>query len=174
MNPLSLTHFPAQRCENESPALQMECDGFVDEAAVAALIAAPYMTRRVASHKDLALAADDLDFAGWSTAATVPLREVPSPSEVVDPVIRRAAPPVAEPGSDLPHQENHRLWLAGLAGALSTVLFSLLLLSFFISPGSVLKEIEAASTLTKALPPSPVAAPKKEAPVPTNAVGHRP
>ena len=118
------------RSEDDSPSLQMEREGFVDEAVVYALVSGPQSSRGMPYRGDLALAVDDMDFAGWQLSSSTPIRSAEVPPQVIDAIVRRAAPPViAEPGLGLPHRGSHRWWLAGLAGALSTMLFSVLLLS---------------------------------------------
>ena len=127
---MRLSPFPATRSEEDSPSLQMEREGFVDEAVVYALVSGPKSSRSMPFRDDLALAVDDMDFAGWQLSPSTPFRSAEVPPQVIDAIVRRAAPPViAEPGLGLPHVGNHRWWLAGLAGALSTMLFSVLLLS---------------------------------------------
>lgn len=137
MNPLRLSPLPILRAADESASLMGERDGFVDEAVVTAMVFGPTVTTRQAPYpEDLALAADDLDFAGWKLSPpphprlleTAPLSESP---------LRRPAPPVIEePGLGLPHSGSHRWWLAGLAGVLSTMLFSLLLLNLSSRPAN--------------------------------------
>jgi hypothetical protein len=48
----------------------MEKEGLVDEAVVMALISDTHSERSMAYPEDLALAAEDLDFAGWHLPAT--------------------------------------------------------------------------------------------------------
>jgi hypothetical protein len=141
----------------------MESEGFVDEAAVMALIAAPSGNRSMAYPEDLVLAADDLDFAGWQLPPTHAARpraaEIPPP--VIDAIVRRAAPPLlAESGIGIPHRGTHRWWLAGLAGVLSTMLFTLLLLTLSSRPvessGPILQP--PAATVSRLQPSKPAAA----------------
>lgn len=116
----------------------MEREGFVDESVVRAIITGPAPGRSTAYPEDLALAADDLDFAGWQLPATQAARPRTAeiPPHVIDAIVRRAAPPlVAESGIGTPHHGTHRWWLAGLAGVLSTMLFTLLLLTLSSRPG---------------------------------------
>jgi hypothetical protein len=82
--------------------------------------------------EDLALVSDDLDFAGGQLPATqvARLRTAEIPPHVIHTIVRRTAPPlVAESDSGTTFHGTHRRWLAGLAGVLSTILFTLLLLS---------------------------------------------
>lgn len=135
MNPPSLSILPCMRSHEESSSLEMEREGFVDEAAVLALITGPRHPRSSACHEDLALAADDLDFAGWQLTVTPQPRAAEIPPRVIDAIVRRATPPVIEePGIGAAHQGAHRWWLAGLAGVLSTMLFSILLLTLSSRP----------------------------------------
>jgi hypothetical protein len=140
MNPLHLSPLPILRAEDQSDSLMFERQGFVDEAAVSALMSGEiFHTRQPAFHEDLALAADDLDFAGWRFSQPLAFPPVAKP-ENADSTIRRPAPPVIqEPGLGMPHSGSHRWWLAGLAGALSTMLFSLLLLNLSTRPGTHLE-----------------------------------
>ena len=138
MNSLRLSPLPSTRPSDESSSLTMEREGFVDEAAVTALITGSNPGRTTAYPEDLALAADDLDFAGWQLPATQAARPRTAeiPPHVIDAIVRRAAPPlVAESGIGTPHHGTHRWWLAGLAGVLSTLLFTLLLLTLSSRPG---------------------------------------
>lgn len=138
MNPLRLSLLPSIRSNEESGSLQMEREGFVDEAVVLALINGPRHQRSTGCREDLALAADDLDFAGWQLPATPRARAAEIPPQVINAIIRRATPPtLQEPGIGMPHQGTHRWWLAGLAGAFSTMLFSLLLLTLSSRPAVV-------------------------------------
>jgi len=93
--------------------------------------------------EDLALVANDLDFAGGQLPATQVVRprtaEIPPHvihTIVIHTIVRRTAPPlVAESDVGTPFHGTHRRWLAGLAGVLSTMLFTLLLLSLSPRPG---------------------------------------
>lgn len=138
MNPLGLSPLPSVRTEDESGSFLLERDGFVDEAVISAMVSAPHHPVRSAGYpEDLALAADDMDFAGWRLSKAVTVRRAEVPPQVIEAILRRAAPPaIAEPGIGASHQGSHRWWLAGLAGVLSTMLFSLLLLSLSARPGS--------------------------------------
>ena len=130
MNRTRLTMLPSQRYDNPSEMPVMERDGFVDDAVVLALLAGPIQTRQLADSGDLVLSADDMDFAGWELSRSLPRHATEAVYRPKENAIRRAAPPeLEEPGLGEPHRGNHRWWLAGLAGALSTMLFSVLLLS---------------------------------------------
>ncbi len=164
MNLLSLSPFPSLRTSDESGNLLMEREGFVDEAVVTALLRAPYGVRSVAVPTDLALAADDSDFAGWQ----LPTAFTPSPftsrmgAVEAAPALaatptRRAAPPmIEEPGIGTPHYGAHRWWLAGLAGVLSTMLFSVLLLALSSRSTHFEETVLSPRKLT-----TPVAAPRQ-------------
>ena len=180
MNPLPLKPLPAARLDEDSASWRMEREGFVDESVVAKLVAMPRNVRIQASQDDLALAADDLDFAGWQIASmpaptTVPdtspsafcgTEEMPSMRAII---ARRATPPqVAESSIVNRHLSRNRWWLAGLAGAFSTLVFSILLfvLSFRTAPeprpsvGSTLPVTasEVAKKGSKEIPAAPLAA----------------
>lgn len=131
MNRLPLTLLPSLRNDENRTVTAREPDGFVDDDVVMALLAGPITARPTPSASDLVLAANDMDFAGWSLPPFLPDRVTRALGAERERVCgRRAAPPVLEePGLGEPHRGNHRWWLAGLAGALSTLVFSLLLLS---------------------------------------------
>lgn len=110
----------------------MEREGFVDESAVLALLSGPTHLRTSSYPEDLALAADDLDFAGWQLPISAPVvRPAEFPPQVIDAIVRRRATPPSldEPGIGSPHFGSHRWWLAGMAGVFSTLLFTLLLIT---------------------------------------------
>jgi hypothetical protein len=134
MTPLQLSPLPTARRDNEP--LMMEQDGFVDEECVTALVASPLVpSRHLGYPEDLALAVDDLDFAGWKLA-TRPEPKPTHPGTGWEIPARRPAPPVVdEPGLGSPHSGSHRWWLAGLAGLFSTFLISTLLFSLSSRPG---------------------------------------
>lgn len=155
MNPLPLRPLPSLRFDEKSRAqlMEMEHDGFVDEAAVTALMAGPRQPRNSGFPEDFALAADDLDFAGWRLGPAPRSRGAEVPPQVIDAIVRRASPP-PEPGLGLPHHSGHRWWLAGLAGVLTTLLFSLLLLSLS-TRSEVLPEPPPLATIPASQPPAP-------------------
>ncbi len=157
MNPLRLSPLPSIRANDEPGSLLMESEGFVDEAVVKALMSGPDNSRRVAYPEDLALAAGDLDFAGWQLSPSVPVRRAAEvPPHVIDAIIRRAAPPVfEESGIGTPHHGKHRWWLAGMAGVLSTMLFSVLLLTLSSRPGTPFETLPSPGGGTAAKPASP-------------------
>ncbi|MEX1114022.1 MAG: hypothetical protein WEB53_02155 [Akkermansiaceae bacterium] len=137
MNSLRLSPLPSIRAEGDSDSRRFERDGFVDEAVVAAMACHREIgLRKVANLEDLVLAADDLDFAGWQLPAAVPVQNVARHTPMGIPLRRPAPPVVDEPGLGQPHSGSHRWWFAGLAGILSTMLFSLLLLTLATRQGS--------------------------------------
>ena len=116
MKPLSLSPFPTRRAHDDSASHLTERDGFVDETVVTALVRENHLGRSVAYPDDLALAADDLDFAGWSLTKSVPARSAEVPPQVIDAIVRRASPHVSQDlrrSSSQP--KNSRHWLVGLA-----------------------------------------------------------
>ena len=137
MNPLRLSPLPSLPSDDASAISAAERDSFVDDAVVLSLVAGRTVTRQFATTADLILAADDMDFAGWSLppAAAAPLKDTtPAPPQTTT---RRPAEPVLEEsGIGASHRGSHRWWLAGLAGAISTLLFSVLLLSLSSSISS--------------------------------------
>jgi hypothetical protein len=123
MNSLNLSPFPSLRFEETSGSPGVERVGFVDESVVLSLLIGPTMPRQQALQKDLALSSDEMDFAGWCLTSRLPARATEAEK-------RRPAPPmIEETGIGEPHQGSHRWWLAGFAGAFSTMLISLLLVT---------------------------------------------
>lgn len=126
MNLQNLSPLPSQRSETDCGSPFDGQDSFVDDEVVLALVTGSAISRSAANPNDLALAADDMDFAGWSLSSALPDRSVRA-EYAPD---RRAAPPeLEEPGIGEPHKGSHRWWLAGLAGALSTMIFTLVLIA---------------------------------------------
>lgn len=151
MNPLRVSPLPALRADPESDRLPMEREGFVDEAVVTALVNGGSYSRSAVYPDDLALAADDSDFAGWRLSKAVTMRSAEGPPQMIEAVVRRAAPPVvAEPGPA--HQASHRDWLARLAGAISTLLFSVLAFTSSPRPGWPFETPLSPEMLTAAKP----------------------
>jgi hypothetical protein len=175
MNPLRLSPLPTLRPEDESNSLLMEREGFVDEAVVTALMAESPYSRSIGYPEDLALAADDMDFAGRTLSAG-PFRGSPFPWEAPEVENRRAEPPlIDEPGLGAPHRGSHRWWLAGLAGMLSTMLFSLLFITLSARPGFPADSVMAPKMLAVSKPsPAPKATPEKAVPALTEASASRP
>jgi hypothetical protein len=166
MTSLRLSPLPSIRLEEDSPSLQMEREGFVDEAVVAALVSGPQCGRSAPHPEDLVLAVDDMDYAGWQLSPASPFRGAEVPPQVVDAIMRRAQPPVVdEPGIGIPHLGNHRWWLAGLAGAMSTLLFSVLLLTLATRSGMSFHSLTSPKPLIISSKAAP--APKTDAAQPT-------
>ncbi len=114
-----LSPLPAHRADDQSTLLLMEREGFVDEAVVTALVTSSHLGRSVADPDDLALAADDLDFAGWRLSKSVTVRTAEVPPQVIDAIVRRALPPViGDPHPGSRHSASHRWWLTAFAGVL--------------------------------------------------------
>lgn len=125
MSSINLSPLPSHRAGDESEALKMEREGFVDDAVVLALVNSPRHFRSNAYPADLALAADDLDFAGWQISPSVPVRAPEVPPQVISAIVRRASPPTLEkPETSTPCELSRSGWVAGLVGILSTLLFS--------------------------------------------------
>lgn len=161
MHPFKFTPFPNLRSDAACEAAFPDRDGFVDDAVVQALVAGPMNSRQAADPRSLVLAADDMDFAGWSLSTTLPPRSIQAAQSHPEVVTRRPAPPeITEPGIGEPHRGSHRWWLAGLAGAFSAVLFSVLLLSLSSRIPANPPEI---SSIEKQREPKTHITPKKEA-----------
>jgi hypothetical protein len=127
-----LSMLPSQRFDDAAEMPVMERDGFVDDAVIQSILAGPVSPRHVVEPADLVLAADDMDFAGWilPKRKVSPFMQAPLIEQRLDLPLRRAAEPeLDEPGLGEPHRGNHRWWIAGLAGGLTTMLFSVLLLT---------------------------------------------
>lgn len=127
MKPLCLTPLPAHRADEQSSMLVMEREGFVDEAVVAALVTGNHLGRTMADPDDLALAADDLDFAGWRLSKSVTVRSAEVPPQVIDAIVRRALPPVTGEARRGSRQLVSRRWW--VAGVLSILLLAAVLLA---------------------------------------------
>ena len=112
MKPLCLNPFPTRRADDGSAMHLIEREGFVDEAVVTALVRESHLGRSIAYPDDLALAADDLDFAGWSLPKTLPTRSAEVPPRVIDAIVRRATFPQAT--REL-RRHSRRPWLIGFA-----------------------------------------------------------
>lgn len=131
MNLHMLSPLPRQNSDGDSREFESEGGGFVDDEVILALVAGPKASRTVGNPMDLALAADDMDFAGWSLSSELPIHAVRAE---VGPERRPAPPELDEPGIGEPHRGSHRWWLAGLAGALSTMIFTLVLIALSNRP----------------------------------------
>lgn len=162
MHSLCLSPIPRlQSPDSAAPNTTDDLD-FVDEGVISALLTGSTSSPRpLAIPADLALAADDMDFAGWclpAPAATTPLAETetrlsPTPlessaprmfspfvglaDETPRPVV--ATLPPVEPGLGTPHHGTHRWWLAAVAGVLCTLFVSVLLVHFAARPGTPLE-----------------------------------
>ncbi len=137
MNTLGLSPIPSTRIEEDSSSLRMEREGFVDEAVVAAMVSGPRSSRSAPCPGDLALAVDDMDFAGWQLSPEPITRGPEVPPQVIDAIVRRATPPtLRKPGTVSPRRESHRWWLAGLAGVFCSILVALLLMSLSSRPSA--------------------------------------
>jgi hypothetical protein len=151
---LKLSPLPSVRSEDHSDALLMEREGFVDEKAVSAMVSQPFHTRSVPCPEDLVLSLDDMDFAGWHTAAPAAFqRGAEVPPQVIDAIVRRSAPPVARVSMEAAAAAGStRWWLAGLAGALTTLIASVVFVGVSPGPRKALEDFfaNAATALTRA------------------------
>jgi hypothetical protein len=123
MQPHKLSPLPSViPAEDKPAAIRGEC-GFVDEAVVRALMAGPAFTPVLENERAKAAAKGTaLDFAGWSLPTPAVVTVIPENA-------RRPGPPVlSEPGLGEPHRGPHRWWLAGMAGATCSLLFTVLLI----------------------------------------------
>ena len=155
MNPLRVSPLPTTRAQDECVSLMMEREGFVDESMVAAMMRHQHFPARVVPYpEDLALAADDLDFAGWKLSPPSIVRVVEKTSARQTPHRRPAPPVVEESGLGSPHSGTHRWWFAGLAGVLSTMLFSILLLSLSTRAGTSFEFLSVPTTSASPTPAS--------------------
>lgn len=132
---LKLSPLPSVRHHDDSDALLMEREGFVDEAAVSAMVSQPFQTRRVPCPEDLVLSLDDMDFAGWQTSPAPSVRRTAEvPPQVINAIVRRSASPLVRATMpELPEASAPRWWLAGLAGALTALLAAVIFVG--VSPG---------------------------------------
>ncbi len=83
MDKLSFSPLPFTRTEDIAGSLWIEREGFVDESIVAAMAIGPRYERSITYPQDLALAADDLDFAGWCLSEPQALTPAAFPIEQV-------------------------------------------------------------------------------------------
>lgn len=153
MSPLTLTPFPSTRSDDQSQSRLKENEGFVDESVVLAVMlvqSAPF--RRQSNASDLALAKDDLDFAGWhsprQTLAPLPvlLEKAPAPESIkVKPIASEPPPRPQISRGKAPTPIKSRSWLPICAGiltlVLTTVLVATLLASRHLSFQSIVKNI---------------------------------
>lgn len=159
-----LSMLPSQRFDDVAEMPVMERDGFVDDAVIQSILAGPVSPRQVVEPADLVLAADDMDFAGWilPKRKTTPFHPVPVIEPRLElPVRRPAEPELDEPGLGEPHRGSHRWWIAGLAGGLTTMLFSVLLLTLSsrehleMEGLSIIRVPEKTQQPAKGTPPTP-------------------
>lgn len=173
MSPLALNPIPSQRADSPADSRPVAADGFVDDDVVHALLTGPVSPRNGAIPSDLVLAAD-MDFAGWClSGARSPVpesRSIPQTPAPEEETPRRPAPPAIddESGIGSPYDGKHRWWLAGLAGALSTMLFSLLLLTLASRTPGVDRSQSISRSPVEA-PPAQAAEPAPEVPSFTDA-----
>lgn len=163
MSKLHLSPLPSPRNVEESESLQFEREGFVDEQVVAEMVCGPRSMRSMPCPEDLILSVDDMDFAGWQLSPLGNSRSAEVPPQVIDAIVRRATPPaIEEPGIGAPHLGSHRWWLAGLAGVLSTMLFSVLLLTLAHRPGMVVAphSLSQSKSVPVTTPEAPRSAPE--------------
>ena len=167
MTRLHLSPLPSVRFDEDSSDQVIERDGFVDDAAVLALLAGPTTRRAIPEAAELALASDDMDFAGWCLPSAAPSQSSAAKTNPLEVVTKRPAPPLLdEPGLGEPHRGTHRWWLAGLAGVMTTLLFSVLLLSLSSRIAVQSENNLIVETLAKPRAVIPVETSRPKAPVP--------
>lgn len=125
--PMKLAPIPADRSENPAETATPLMDGFVDDAAIASLIAPENVRARLTSRSsDLALSSDENDFAGFTIRSASPFRAIAEKHELQ---VARQFSVMEEPGLGEPHRGNHRWWIAAVAGGASALVLSLLFVS---------------------------------------------
>jgi hypothetical protein len=153
-NFLKLSPIPSVRNQDESSAFLMEREGFVDEEAVSAMVSQPFHSRSIPCPEDLALSLDDMDFAGWHTTSPVAFpRAAEVPPQVINAIVRRSAPPMGRVAIETtPAPGGTRWWLAGLTGALATLLAAVIFVGVSPGPRKALENFfaNAATALTRA------------------------
>jgi len=156
MSPLTLAPIPSPRSDNQSQSRFIEEEGFVDESVVRAVMliqSAPF--RRQSDPADLALAADDLDFAGWHAPRQIPVAVPPLPvlpehnaapqSAKAKPVAFKLPPATQVSRRKAPVPMKSHSWIPICAGifmlALSSILVAILATERDFSFQSIMKEI---------------------------------
>jgi len=136
MNKLNLAPLPTIRDDEENAPRSADMHGFVDDAVIQSIMTGPVSQRNQGLREDLALSADDDDFAGWHFTAPSPFREMAETSTPLktSPPRRAVAPVYTESGIGTPHTGSHRWWVAGFGGALTTLLLSYLLITLAHRP----------------------------------------
>jgi len=137
MNKMNLAPLPTIRDDENNMPKSSDMDGFVDESVIHSIMAGPTQHRSHAMPSDLALSADDDDFAGWHFNAPSPFRtmeETPAPAPKMPASRRAVAPAYLESGIGTPHTGAHRWWVAGLGGIITTLLLSYLLITLAHRP----------------------------------------
>jgi len=119
MKPLFLDPLPSTRDENGTDPYFIADQDFVEEAAVrAVMLGQTSLSRRQSNFNDLALAAGDLDFAGWQMPEQAPKHLPPASTQPP----RHQAPQMSfrsQPESTVPTR-RHRWWFPGI-GAFLTI-----------------------------------------------------
>ena len=120
-----------QRFQDMKKPGPTESDGFVDEDVVLEMITGGSRSRVMPASRDLALPAEDIDFAGWTMPEPLPSRFTP-PSVSTSPIQNRPTPARTWQKETPPPRENiaSRWWFACLVGitfslSLGALLFAL-------------------------------------------------
>lgn len=122
--PLDLAPFPTSPSHQNSPFANPSESGFVDDSVIEDILRRSSRPVVLQSNQELALSADDMDFAGWHTLSRpVSVPAAPAPSKNIE------APPVIEPGLGTPQRDTPKWWVAALATAGSVIALSLSLMT---------------------------------------------
>jgi hypothetical protein len=122
--PLDLKPLPTWPSQ-QTPAFAKTTEpGFVDDSVIEDILRRSSRPAALNSNQELALSADDMDFAGWH-AISRPVAEPETPA--LPP--KQEFSPVTEPGLGNPQRETPRWWLAGLATVGSLIALSLSLMT---------------------------------------------
>lgn len=136
MDKLALRPMPSDDTADFAGYRRFQAQGFVDEAVVLSVIGKGVYERTYVKPEEMVLSSNEHDFAGWALPVASPFRQLLDIQAAPLPMAKSAAPPCLqspntdyEKGLDEPHRGSHRWWLFGLAGAMTSGLLSLTLLS---------------------------------------------
>lgn len=117
MDTLPFAPLPRETSEKSSEFRRIDREGFIDEQAVAQVIARGAYERTRVMPAGVSLSACCDDYAGWMLPVkTPPKMTTSSPQRLpLPPTLRKGAEPGIGPAS----QDGHRWWLFGMAGAVT-------------------------------------------------------